>query len=106
MLEEKPFSSSVPVIGGLIVAFRNTWNSVAAKWYIRPIIEQQNQYNRLFAELTDHFNRQLVDDAREDSEISHDIAEISALITSMNRSLELLDKRLSCLEDALDRERK
>lgn len=106
MLEEKPFSSSVPVVGGLIVAFRNTWNSVAAKWYIRPIIDQQNQYNRLLAEQIEHFYGQLANDARENSEISHDIAEISALITSMNRSLDLLDKRLSRLEEALNRERK
>lgn len=105
-LKEKPFTSSVPVIGGLIVGIRNAWNSVAAKWYIRPIVEQQNQYNRLFAELIDHFNRQLVDDARENSDISHDIAEISALLTSMNRSLDSLDKRLSRLEEALKKEKK
>jgi len=73
-LKERPFQSSVPVIGGLIVEFRNTWNSVAAKWYIRPLIAQQNQYNRLLVEQIEHFYSQLVDDARENSEISHDIA--------------------------------
>lgn len=105
-LKERPFQSSVPVIGGLIVGIRNTWNSVAAKWYIRPIVEQQNQYNRLFTELVDHFNKQLVDDARENSDISHDIAEISALLTSMNRSLDSLDKRLSRLEKAVNKKEK
>ena len=105
-LKERPFQSSVPVIGGLIVGFRNTWNSVAAKWYIRPLIAQQNQYNRLLVEQIEHFYSQLVDDARENSEISHDIAEISALLTSMNRSLDSLDKRLSLLEEALNKEKK
>jgi len=101
-LEERPFTSSVPVVGGLIVAVRNVWNSVAAKWYVRPLIEQQNQYNRLFAELIDHFNRQLVDDARENSEINHDIAELTTLLTSINQNLESLEERLSRLEQTLD----
>ncbi len=101
-LEERPFTSSVPVVGGLIVAVRNVWNSVAAKWYVRPLLEQQNQYNRLFAELIDHFNRQLVDDARENSEISHDIAELTTLLTSINQTLESLEERLSHLEQTLD----
>jgi hypothetical protein len=29
----------------LIVTFRNLWNSVAAKWYVRPMIHQQNLFN-------------------------------------------------------------
>jgi hypothetical protein len=98
-LEERPFTSTVPIFGGLIVAIRNVWNSVAAKWYVRPLIEQQNQYNRLFAELIDHFNRQLVDDARENSEISHDIAELTTLLTSINENLASLEERLSKLEN-------
>lgn len=105
-LKEKPFTSSVPVIGSLIVGIRNAWNSVATKWYVRPIVEQQNQYNRLLAEQIEFFYSQLVDDARENSEISHDIAEISTLLTSMNRSLDSLDKRLSRLEEALNKEKK
>jgi hypothetical protein len=97
-LKERPFSSSVPIFGGLIVGIRRAWNSVAAKWYVRPIVEQQNQYNRLFAELIDNFNTQLVEDARESSEVSHDIAELTALMTSINSSLQSLEERLSDLE--------
>jgi hypothetical protein len=101
-IKERPFSSSIPIFGPIIVGFRNAWNSVAAKWYVRPIVEQQNQYNRLFAELIDHFNTQLVEDAREASEISHDIAEVTAMLTSMNNSLHSLEERLSHLEKTLD----
>ena len=101
-LKERPFSSSIPIFGRIIVGFRNAWNSVAAKWYVRPIVEQQNQYNRLFAELIDHFNTQLVEDAREASEISHDIAEVTSMLTSMNSSLQSLEERLSHLEQRLD----
>ena len=101
-MTERPFTSSAPVIGPVIVFVRNAWNSVAAKWYVRPMVEQQNQYNKLFAELIDHFNSQLVEDARETSEISHDIAEVTSLLNSMNRSLESLEERLTNLERSPD----
>jgi DNA repair exonuclease SbcCD ATPase subunit len=34
------------VIGPAIARFRELWNSVATKWYVRPLIEQQNEINR------------------------------------------------------------
>ncbi len=99
-LVERPFSSSIPVLGPLVVGIRNAWNSVAAKWYVRPIVEQQNDFNRLFAELIDHFNTQLVEGDREISDINHDIAEINAMLTAMNRTIQDLSERLSALEHA------
>ena len=44
-LQEQPFTSRVPVFGPLIVAFRDLWNSVATKWYVRPIAQQQSLFN-------------------------------------------------------------
>lgn len=104
-VKERPFSSSIPIFGGIIVWFRNAWNSVAAKWHIRPIVQQQNQYNRLFAELIDHYNTQLAEDSREASEISHDLAEVTAMLTSINNSLQSLEERLSHLEQTPDSDR-
>ena len=98
VLEEKPFTSSVPVVGGLIVGFRNAWNSVAAKWYIRRIAQQQTRFNLLFAQLIDHLNSQLVSDSKENSEFSHDLAEMTVLLTSIKHSLESLEERISLLE--------
>lgn len=97
-VREKPFTSSVPIFGPIIVGIRNAWSSVAAKWYVRPILEQQNAYNRLFAEMIDHFNIQLVENDRENSEIIHDIAELTAMLAKLNRSLQSLEERLSRLE--------
>lgn len=45
-VEERPFVSRVPLIGPLIARFRELWNSIATKWYVRPLIEQQNAINR------------------------------------------------------------
>jgi GT2 family glycosyltransferase len=44
-LQEQPFASRVPVFGRAIVAFRNLWNSVATKWYVRPMAHQQSVFN-------------------------------------------------------------
>jgi len=43
---ERPFRSDKLLIGGIIVWFRQLWNSVATQWYVRPLLEQQNEINR------------------------------------------------------------
>ena len=44
-LQEHRFRSDIPVIGPLIAWFRERWNNIATKWYIRPLIQQQNEFN-------------------------------------------------------------
>jgi hypothetical protein len=44
-LEEPPFVSPVPVIGRLIVWMRSAWNWMSTKWYVRPLIQQQTNFN-------------------------------------------------------------
>ena len=48
-ISEQPFRSSKPVIGPLIVWVRNAWLNVATKWYVRALIQQQNEVNRKLA---------------------------------------------------------
>jgi hypothetical protein len=48
ILKEQAFRSSLPLVGGIVAWFREMWNSVATKWYVRPLIEQQNAINRGF----------------------------------------------------------
>jgi len=43
---ERPFHSDKPLIGGIIIWLRQLWNSVATQWYVRPLLEQQNEINR------------------------------------------------------------
>jgi SAM-dependent methyltransferase len=50
-VQELPFESSTPVIGPLLAAFRSAWNSVAAKWHVRRILNQQNAYNLVIYQL-------------------------------------------------------
>ena len=42
---EEPFTSSTPVIGPLLTRFRTFWNNIATTWYVRPLTQQQNEYN-------------------------------------------------------------
>jgi hypothetical protein len=39
------FASHVPVLGGLVVAVRNAWSWVAARWIGQHLIEQQSAFN-------------------------------------------------------------
>jgi septal ring factor EnvC (AmiA/AmiB activator) len=45
-LQEYRFRSQVPLIGPLIVRFRELWNGVATKWYVRPLIQHQSEVNQ------------------------------------------------------------
>jgi hypothetical protein len=45
VVQERPFTSQVPVLGRLVVAVRSLWNSVATKWYVLPLIQQQTDFN-------------------------------------------------------------
>ena len=48
-IREQPFVSRMPVFGPLIARLRAAWNSVSTKWYVRPLIQQQNEFNELAA---------------------------------------------------------
>jgi glycosyltransferase involved in cell wall biosynthesis len=45
-LEEFTFTSTAPVVGGLVARLRDAWNSVATKWQMRPIMTQQSAFNQ------------------------------------------------------------
>lgn len=44
-VEEQPFESSAPVVGPAIAGFRSAWNNVATRWYVLPLLKQQNLHN-------------------------------------------------------------
>ncbi len=47
---EKPFRSPAPIIGPLIVTLRNAWNWMSTKWYVLPLLQQQNDFNKVVAQ--------------------------------------------------------
>lgn len=58
-VREQPFTSDKPIIGRFIVFVREKWNSVAAKWYVRPMVQQQNQFNATVVNALQEMNRRL-----------------------------------------------
>ena len=104
-VEERPFVSETAVVGGLIVKFRELWNSVAAKWYIRPLLQQQNEFNQLLArsvhEQYEQFathDQWLITQDHEQTAVNSNIAELTIQLIQTNRLLHSIDERLSRLE--------
>ncbi|HHH41733.1 MAG TPA: hypothetical protein ENK56_06980 [Chloroflexi bacterium] len=84
-VREQPFRSDKPFIGPLIVRVRSLWNSVATKWYVRPLIQQQNAINRRLVEI----NRQLreeVEQLREELQVAQEtIVALDRELTEVRR---------------------
>ena len=102
-LKERPFSSSVPLLGPLIARFRSLWNSVASKWYVRPLIQQQNEFNALLVQrlgdLEGQVIPQMIEQDREQTRLGRETAELGLQIAQLNRLLQALEERLARLEE-------
>jgi glycosyltransferase involved in cell wall biosynthesis len=96
-LQEYVFSSKIPVFGGLITWFRKAWNSVATKWYVRPLIDQQTAFNLA---VVDRLSQQqkvldagaveleswLVQEDREQIRLTRQVAELAVRSAQIQRS--------------------
>jgi hypothetical protein len=100
---ERPFTSTVPIIGPLIVRFRSFWNSMATKWYARPLIEQQNEFNALLVQRLGDLEGlvlpQIIEQDREQTRLVRETAELGLQITQLNHLLQALEERLARLEE-------
>lgn len=107
VLQEPGFSSEAPLIGPLIAGFREAWNNVSTKWYVRLILQQQVAFNRLAAAMLDDLGRQANANAS-------DVSLLAGELTGMNRRFEEtlshlqdemsdLRERLERIENALER---
>jgi O-antigen biosynthesis protein len=119
-VSERPFTSEAPVIGGLIAAVRTVWNNIATKWYVRPMVQQQNEFNLLVAQTSHTLAEQinvlaeqinglaqqintyeswLMQQDRAATHSLHDMAETNTQLIRMNRLLQSIDERLNRLEN-------
>ena len=58
-LRERPFTSSVPVLGPLLARLRDAWNNVASRWYLNHLMIQQSEFNRLAAREIERYEIEL-----------------------------------------------
>lgn len=79
-LIEPEFSSEAPIIGVLIVRFRQIWNWMSTKWYVRPIIKQQSDVN---------------------SQIAILLLEMEAWVNEKNQTIADLEEKVNRLESII-----
>jgi hypothetical protein len=85
-------------LGPAIAWWRDTWNSVSTKWYVRPLLQQQNDFNQsLVRRLQEHASR-LAAQEQAQVELIEDAAGLAEQLKEMNRLLRLIDERLARLE--------
>lgn len=84
---ERPFTSSVPLLGRFIARFRDIWNNIAARWYVRGLLVQQLEINRRLV-LTVEMNNRLIQDLNRDVVLlSQHVARLSSERDSQNREV-------------------
>jgi hypothetical protein len=92
---ERPFVSSVPVLGPGIARFRELWNSVSAKWYVRPLIEQQNEVNRRLVQQVQLVTEQL-------ALAQKTVEAMQQTVSAMREAVLTVQGTLSPMRDTLD----
>lgn len=106
---EQPFVSTAPIVGPLIVWIRTQWNDIATRWYVRPLLQQQNEFNQRLVNALEGIENAIevyADDAREHLEVLEtslieldhdqtttvrDLAEARYQITRLRRDLDALE---------------
>ncbi len=85
VVSEQPFTSVVPVLGPLIVGVRTAWNWIATKWYVLPIVKQQNDFNGSVA--------------RSWNDLLNYLKYVVFFARDVSRRLDLLERSVDELED-------
>ncbi len=106
-IQERPFTSTTPLIGPLLAGLRSLWATIAVKESVVDITRQQNEYNdAIVKELREMISRlpmQTADWLQQDSklgtvkeqqaEIDSELAQMIRLVTSIESRLGRLEKK-------------
>lgn len=98
VVQEQPFRSRVPILGPAIAWFRDRWNGISTRWYVRPLLQQQNDFNQRLVQRLQEHNARLEAQEQAQLEIIEDAAELAEQLKEMNRLLRSIDERLARLE--------
>lgn len=93
-LQEHPFTSRFPLIARL----RELWNSVATKWYMRPILAQQSAYNQLVVQQAAAQQQHLAHTADWLSQQDHDLVTLTRQMADLRQQLQAAQARIAELE--------
>ncbi len=98
VVEERPFSSHVPVIGPIIAWLRTIWNDVSTKWFVRLILQQQNEVNRILAQRQTIQEQILHNQSQLLQEIDRDQTIVLTQLLEITQQLDRIEARLGSLE--------
>lgn len=101
-VEERPFVSHKPFIGPLIVFIREMWNSVSTKWFVRAILQQQNEFNEAVVRAINELDMRICDNDRDSTALAVEIAKVGYRLNRIENQLVVLGERLAGIEQALE----
>ncbi len=94
-VRERPFVSTVPVVGPLIVWVRTTWNNVAARWYVLGMVQQQNEFNDLVVTQLYETETRLIDQDGDQSALVQAVAELTLQVIQLKRRVATLESAVA-----------
>jgi hypothetical protein len=104
-IQERPFTSPTPLIGPLLAWLRTAWNSVSTKWYVRALIQQQNQFNRLtvqqFYQIKDQYQATSNHLAALNTRLDTQLTAFDSRLSAFDSRLSAFDSRLSAFDSRL-----
>ncbi len=71
---------------------------------MRPLLQQQNRFNQLTVQRLHDHDVRLLEQDREQTTATHDLAELTTQLRQTNRRLAAIERRLRRLEAQLDAE--
>ena len=96
-IREQPFRSDKPIIGPIIVWLRTVWNNISTRWYVLPLLQQQNEFNasvvallaahlRDVGERLEEIDERLIDLDRDQTTLTRNVAELSYRLIRLDQS--------------------
>ena len=90
-IQETPFQSNAPIIGGLIARFRAGWNNVAARWYVQGHFQQQSAFNHLVANEVTALDERVRQQDADIVVLTKTVAELEAQVKQLTHRVQQLE---------------
>ncbi len=100
IVQERPFTSHAPLVGVVLVWLRTQWLNVAARWYIRPLIHQQNRLNCQLVDQMESLDRWLLHQDKTLVVQQRKTAVLTTHLTTLQHNIEAIEQRLTRQEQA------
>lgn len=91
---ERPFASPTPLLGPLLARLRQGWSRVETVPYLRPILQQINDWNRALLAQLQQTQRAIVQGDANQLELGQQIAQQRQTVRQLHAALDAIEARL------------